>query len=289
MDLDHLSQIAITAALAAGKVIHQYMNDDVVVEKKKGGNSYASQVVTEVDRACEAAILAHLRPACAAFDLALLSEETEDDGSRFREDFFWCIDPMDGTLAFINKHPGFAVSIALIAKDGTPVIGVVFDPSTNTLYHAIKGKGAYKNDSPWRIEHSNDHLTYVTDRKLVDTPHSAEIERLLDENVEKLGLNGVKEIAGAGSVMNGILVLENGPACMMKLAKKENGGGSSWDFAATACIYRELGLPATNFEGGRLDLNRKDGTFMNHQGVYFANFITEKRNYNLKLCVPKIS
>ena len=94
------------------------MNEDIAVEKKQGGTSYASQVVTEVDRACETAILSHLLPTCQEFDLALLSEETEDDGSRFEEDFFWCIDPMDGTLPFINKQPGFSVSIALVAKMG---------------------------------------------------------------------------------------------------------------------------------------------------------------------------
>lgn len=273
MNLVHLNKIAIEAALSAGKVIQKYMNEDVLVEKKKGGASYASQVVTAVDRACETAIFAHLRPTCDAFGLALLSEETEDDGSRFEKDFFWCIDPMDGTLAFINKKPGFSVSIALIAKDGTPYMGVVFDPSTDTLYHAIKGNGAYKNGRPWEIEHTNDHLTYVTDRKLKETPHAAEIESLLYKKAEKLGLNGVTEIAGAGAVLNAMLVLENGPACMLKFPKKENGGGSIWDFAATACIYQELGLPATNFEGGRLDLNRKDGTFMNHEGVFYANLI----------------
>ena len=273
MDLSQLNNIAIKAALSAGKVIQKYMNDDVKVEKKKGGTSYASQVVTAVDLECEKVILSHLLPTCDEFDLALLSEETEDDGSRFEEDFFWCIDPMDGTLAFINKQPGFSVSIALIARDGTPHIGVVFDPSTNTLYHAIKGNGAFKNGSPWEIKHKNRHLTYVTDRKLKDTPRAAEIESLLNENVEKLSVNAVKEISGAGSVLNGILVLENGPACMLKLPKKESGGGSIWDFAATACIYQELGLPATNFEGGRLDLNREDGTFMNQEGVFYANLI----------------
>ena len=277
MNLLQLSHIAIKAALSAGKVIQQYMNKDVLVEQKKVGTSYASQVVTAVDRACETAILTHLLPTCDAFNIALLSEETEDDGSRFEEDFFWCIDPMDGTLAFINKQPGFSVSIALIAKDGTPYIGVVFDPSTDTLYHAVKGNGAYKNQRPWEIKYTNDYLTYVTDRKLRDTPHATEIERLLNENADKLRLNGVKEIAGSGSVLNGILVLENGPACMLKLPKKESGGGSIWDFAATACIYQELGLPATNFEGEKLDLNRKDGTFMNHQGVFYANFMVDKQ------------
>jgi len=271
MDFLQITIIAIKAALSAGKIIQKHMNEDIAVEKKKGGTSHASQVVTAVDKACEKVILYHLLPTCNQFGLALLSEETEDDGSRFEKDFFWCIDPVDGTLAFINKQPGFSVSIALIAKDGTPYIGVVFDPSTDNLYHAIKGNGAFKNGSPWEINNTNNHLTYVTDRKLKDTPRVAEIEKLLNENLERLNLKGIKEIDGAGSVLNGILVLENGPACMLKFPKKEIGGGSVWDFAATACIYQELGLPATNFAGGRLDLNRKENTFMNKEGVFFAN------------------
>ena len=108
MDLLQLSKIAITASLSAGKVIQKYMNAQVEVKKKKGGESYSSQVVTAVDKECEKVILSHLLPTCEEFGLALLSEETEDDGSRFEEDLFWCIDPMDGTLAFINKHPGFS-------------------------------------------------------------------------------------------------------------------------------------------------------------------------------------
>lgn len=272
MNLLALTKIAIKAALSAGEIIQQQQHEEMEVKRKQGGSSYASQIVTEVDKKCEAAILAHLSPTCDQFNLALLSEETEDDGGRFQADFFWCIDPMDGTLAFVNKRPGFSVSIALVSKDGTPYIGVVFDPSTNTLYHAIKGTGAYKNHKPWKIKPNHEYLTYVTDRMLKDTPRATEISILLNEKVKQLGLQGIKEIAGAGSVMNGILVLENGPACMLKFPKKETGGGSLWDFAATACIYQALGLRATNFVGGKLDLNRKDGTFMNHEGVYYGNF-----------------
>lgn len=274
MDLTLLSHIAISAARAAGKVIKQYLHEDVVVEKKDTGAGYASQVVTVVDRACESAILPYLYPTCEQYDLALLSEETPDDGSRFEKDFFWCIDPMDGTLPFINKQPGFSVSIALIARDGTPIIGVVYDPSTDTLYHAIKGIGAYKNNKAWKIRHANSYLSYVTDRSLQDTARASEIKSYLSKMQKKLGLNEVKEIAGAGSVLNGILVLENGPALMLKLPKKEHGGGSIWDFAAIACIFQELGLPATNFDGEKLDLNKSGGAFMNHQGIYFANLTT---------------
>ena len=271
MNLSQLTQIATEAALAAGQVIQNTIGKEVPVEQKQGGESYASQVVTAVDKAAEAAILSHLLPTCDAFDLALLSEETEDDGSRFEKDFFWCVDPMDGTLPFIRQQPGFSVSIALVAKDGKPHVGVVVDPSTNTLYHAICGEGAWKNNTPWAIQNTNVHLTYVTDRQLQDTPRAAEIRQFLQQQVEKPGLSGVREWAGGGAVLNAIRVLENGPACMLKFPKKEKGGGSIWDFAATACIFQEVGRAATNFDGGPLDLNRKDSTFMNHEGVFYFN------------------
>lgn len=267
-----LNKIAIDAALAAGQVIQRYRNEEVKTEHKDGGENYASQVVTAVDFECERIILSHLLPSCKQYDLALLSEETKDDGSRFEKEYFWCIDPMDGTLAFINKYPGFSVSISLVSKDGTPQIGVVYDPSSKTIYHAIKGNGVFKNGKTWNIKNKNKHLTYVTDKKLKDTPRSAEIESMLYKYVEKLNLVGVKEISGGGSVMNAVCVLENGPACMIKFPKKEKGGGSIWDYAATACIFNELGFPATNFDGGKLDLNRKGDTFMNHEGIFYSNF-----------------
>ncbi|MEM6343380.1 MAG: inositol monophosphatase family protein [Bacteroidota bacterium] len=272
MDLNSLTDIAISAALAAGKVIQRYMQEEVIVEQKQAGASYASQVVTVVDRECEAVILDHLQASCEEFDFALLSEETEDDGSRFKKAFFWCVDPMDGTLAFINKRPGFSVSIALVAQDGSPQIGVVYDPSTDNLYYASRGHGAYKNSKPWQIKAVHEYLTYVTDRKLADTPRKAEIKHLLNEKAAHLGLQHIKEIDGAGAVLNAIRVLENSPACMLKLPKKSKGGGSIWDFAATACIYQELALPATNFAGGRLALNRQEDSFMNHEGVLYASF-----------------
>ncbi|MBO6524727.1 MAG: inositol monophosphatase family protein [Balneolaceae bacterium] len=272
MNLIRLKEIAIKAALAAGQHIKKYMDEDVTFEKKVGGTNYASQVVTKVDRECENIILSHLLPSCDTYNLALLTEETEDDGSRFKKEFFWCIDPIDGTLNFINKEPGFSVSIALIAKDGTPHIGVIYDPNTDTLYHAAKGHGVFKNESLWKISNRNDYLTYVTDKRLKDTPLLTELKALLQKYVDELGLKGFEEMSGGASVINGIRVLEHGPACMIKYPKKETGGGSIWDFASTACIFQELGLPVSNFGGGKLDLNRKDGTFMNHQGVFYANF-----------------
>lgn len=274
MDLQLLLQLtesAIRAARAAGQTIQGFLDRSVAVELKACGSSRTSQVVTEVDRACETVIRDLLHPTCAEHGLAWLSEESEDNGSRFARPYFWCIDPMDGTLPFINRQPGFSVSIALVARDGTPWIGVVHDPSTGHTYHAVRGHGAFQNGHTWRPKHVHTHLTYVGDRPLEDTPQAAAIRQRLDGIVERHGLQGIREMSGAGSVLNAIRVLEHGPAVVMKAPKPESGGGSLWDFAATACIFHELGHQATTFNAAPLDLNRRDSTFMNRDGVFFAN------------------
>ena len=269
MNLLPLKETAIEAALSAGQIIKSYMDQDIRVIEKDGGTNYASQVVTKVDKECEEEILTHLLPTCETYDLAILTEETEDDGSRFEKEYFWCVDPIDGTLAFIRNEPDFSVSIALVSREGEPVIGVIYDPSTDTLYHAAKGDGVYKNDAPWDLPVPNDYLTHVTDKPLTDTSRPDDLLQLLHNKVGELDVSGLKVIEGGGSVLNAIKVLKNPPACMIKYPKKATGGGSLWDFASTACLFHELGFRATNFEGDPLDLNREDSTFMHHEGVYY--------------------
>ncbi len=271
VDFKKLCDIAIEATQAAGAIISQHMDHGIEVHEKQTGSSLASQVVTEVDRQCEKAIIDILTPSYKEYDLALLSEETEDDGSRFTKDYFWCIDPMDGTLPFIHKKPGFSVSVALVAKDGTPQLGVVLDPSTKNIYHAIQGMGAYKNHRPWTITSKNNFLTYVTDKRLIDTPNSQSIKELLKDIQLKHKLVDIKEMHGGGAVLNAIRVLEHGPAVMIKLPKTEEGGGCIWDYAATVCIFHEFNKQASSYHGDKLDLNKKDGAYMNEVGVYFEN------------------
>ena len=80
--------------------------------------------------------------------MGLISEELKDDSSRFENEFYWCIDPLDGTLPFTEQVDGYAVSIALVSREGIPVLGVVYNPEKNDLYTAVKGEGAYKNGWP---------------------------------------------------------------------------------------------------------------------------------------------
>jgi len=271
-DWNDLAEVAIKAARAAGEIIRKKMKEEIDVEHKDTGSSYATQVVTAVDKAAEKAILQHLQPTCESHDLALLTEESEDDEQRFVKDYFWCIDPLDGTLAFIEKRPDFAVSIALVSRQGKAVIGVIYDPSRDILYHAIAGEGAFKNGHTWKIGDAQDHLTYVTDHPLEKAVGSEQIKDIINQKAEEIGVEYVEVISGGGLVINAMRTAENRPAFMLKLPKDAEGGGSIWDYAASACICQELGLSVSTFAGDELKLNPKEGTFMNRQGMRYENF-----------------
>ena len=272
-DLLTLSQLAIDAAQKAGALIREYSTKEVAVNNKEAADSLASQVVTEVDVKAQNTILEVLSPSISKYDLALLTEESVDDKSRFEKDYFWCIDPMDGTLAFTEKTPGYAVSIALVSKSGEPVIGVVFDPTTQNLYYAVKGQGAFKNHKSWQPDlelKGKRTFTLHMDRTFLNYEHYDKFFNGLEDKLQELNINELQLQKQAGAVLNAIWTLEQAPGCYFKLPKPTPGGGSLWDFAATACIFNELGAPATSFDGTALDLNRSDSSFMNHRGVLYA-------------------
>ena len=267
-ELIELASLAIDAATAAGEMIARSRPKEI--EHKSGGSSLASQVVTEVDRRSEASIVETLTPTLERFGLGLLTEEQPDDGGRLKAEYFWCIDPIDGTLPFIEGTPGYAVSIALVHRAGTPAIGVVYDPVEKTVVHAVAGAGAFRNGQLWlQPSPSGTNLSLFTDRSFLSGESREQITAGLEEIAQDMGLTDLHIDASAGAVMNAYKVLANPLACYMKLPK-QNGGGSLWDYAATACIFKEAGAVATDINGQRFDLNRADSTFMCHRGILFA-------------------
>ena len=238
-DSQTLCNIAIRAAKEAGAMIQQRANTDFKVNHKAIGSTPASQVVTEVDIKSQEIILKHINPTLAPYQLGLLSEEEPDDGSRFEQDYFWCIDPMDGTLPFVERRPGYCVSIALVSKAGASFLGVVYDPLTETLYHAIKGIGAFRNEKAWDWN-----------------PPTTE---------------PYQPIHSGGATLNTCWVLEQAPAYFLKKPKAQEGCGCLWDYAATACLYEELGAPISDSHGDPLDLNSRESFFMNKKGILFCS------------------
>jgi len=270
--LEALTALAITAARAAGGTINRHRKNKIQVHYKDRGTSAASQVVTEVDHKAQADILNILEPSCANYDLALLTEESPDNGQRLKKPAFWSVDPMDGTLAFINNTPGFSVSIALVAQNGDPLIGVVYDPVTENLFHAIRNKGAFKNGNALVIP-PLDHrkpLILQTDFSFQEHPWFDPTLAGLKEIAQKLELNGADIQYAAGGVLTACKILEAPNTCYFKYPRTDNSGGSLWDYAATACLFHEAEAVATDIYGQHMDLNRADSTFMNHRGLLYA-------------------
>lgn len=273
-DLLTLCNTAILAAKQAGKFIAENANKNIAIQNKTGADSLASQVVTEVDFKAQEIILKTLAKSILDYDLALLTEESVDDKSRFEKDYFWCIDPMDGTLAFTEKTPGYAVSIGLVSKSGESLIGVVFNPSTKILYHAIKGEGAYKNEMPWKPDLSFENknsFTLQMDRTFLKHKFYEHFIGEIKTILKSYGITELKIQKQAGAVLNACWVLDDAPACYFKLPKPQSGGGSIWDFAATSCIVSEASAFVSDINGDLIQLNRPETSFMNKNGVLFAS------------------
>ena len=270
MDLEALTRKAVQAAREAGQIIRSHQDREIDVLHKEGGHTYASQVVTEVDRKAQDAILQVLEPSCEECDLAVLTEESEDDGGRLEKDAFWCIDPMDGTLPFIRKEPGYSVSIALVARDGSPQIGVIYDPVHDVLWQSTKGQGVRRNGEVWTMESQGKELTFTYDRSFEGRPERERVLRDLEAYAQTIGLKKLVATQFGGAVINACHALESAPGCHFKFAKPQEGGGSLWDYAATACLFEEAGAVVTDVYGEPLDLNRSDSTFMNHRGAVYA-------------------
>jgi len=180
---------------------------------------------------------------------------------------------LDGTLSFLEGKSGYAVSIGLVSKSGKPLIGVIYDPKAETMYHAINSQGSFKNGQLWKAGlHSGPQktFTWLMDRSMKRDPNYEKLKHLLGELAKVYGLE-LKEQHMGGGAMHAMQLCELQPACYLKPPKPDQGGGSLWDFAASACIVKEAGAHASDSFGNELDLNRAESTFMNHRGILYAS------------------
>jgi 3'(2'), 5'-bisphosphate nucleotidase len=271
-ELLKLCQSAVAAAKAAGIYIQSQFNRHHEIRDKASGTSLASQVVTNVDLRAQEIILNHLNPTFQQFELGVLTEESVDDHSRLEKPYFWCIDPLDGTLPFTEGRTGYAVSMALITRAGDPIIGVVYVPDRDECYATIKGHGVKLNNRPFdRVPMTPDNLLQMyLDGSLKKENNFQALIAKLNVWCSKNNMAGVDTHFGFGAVCNALAVMNAAHGCYVKLPKPQDGGGSIWDFGATRLLFEELNLQVSTFTGETLHLNHPGTTFMNHAGVIYA-------------------
>ncbi len=251
-----LVEVAQTACVEAGKLVRSYWRTEFEISSKEGSTP-SSSVVTEVDLLSQKTIVSILQAGMDAYDLGLLAEEDDDDKSRLEKEFFWAVDPLDGTLQFSEGKPGFAVTVALVHKTGAPIIGVVYDPVEGTLYHAVRGQGAFRDNRPIRLDKAGvdgGPIHAFVDRSMKHAPNLADLEK-------KFAIHFT-----GGAVMNAINVMLHRNACYFKYPKKEKGGCAIWDMAAVSLILEETGGVMTNINGDSLSFNNPETIYFNKEG-----------------------
>ena len=134
----------------AGRLALRYLNDPAALEVKLKG---PQDVLTAADGALERLIVSVLR---AAFpDDAFLGEEGGGVGGAANGGPSWVIDPIDGTANFARAVPYWCVSIALVAA-GRTELGVIYDPSADLIYTAMRGAGAWRNGERLQVSATAD-------------------------------------------------------------------------------------------------------------------------------------
>ncbi|WP_258100413.1 3'(2'),5'-bisphosphate nucleotidase CysQ [Marinoscillum pacificum] len=221
MDFKELISIARQAAIKAGEaIIEIYESGDFSIEAKSDDSP-----LTLADKASHNVIVSYLEKT----DLPILSEE----GSavpyveRKNWDYFWLIDPLDGTKEFIKKNGEFTVNIALVHE--TKVIaGVVYTPVLEDEYWAIKGEGAFKNGEQIRVNSfklSDDNLKVVASRSHLN----GDTQQFMD------GLSN-PEVVSKGSSLKLLMVAEGDADLYPRYAPT-----MEWDTAAAQIVVEEAG------------------------------------------------
>jgi myo-inositol-1(or 4)-monophosphatase len=148
--IDARYALAQSIARQAGlQALEWFRKRDQLVIESKG----LQDMVSAADKDTELYIRAQVLASFA--DDGFLGEEGGLDHAD--ADYLWVIDPIDGTACFVNGMHAWCLSIAVMHA-GKPVIGVVFDPNSDEMFHACAGQGAFVNQLPMQA-HSARSIT----------------------------------------------------------------------------------------------------------------------------------
>lgn len=140
--------VMVNAARKAGRKLTRDFNE---VENLQVSRKGPADFVSAADLKSEEVIreeLEHARPGYCFLMEESGSTEGPDKTHR------WIVDPLDGTTNFLHGLPHFAISIALERED-LLVAGVIYNPITEELFWAERGKGAFVNDRRLRVSARN--------------------------------------------------------------------------------------------------------------------------------------
>lgn len=221
-------QFAQDVAYKAGDIMRRHLQIGITAQTKADGTPVTiadTEIDTMVSEAVKSTYPHH----------AILSEE--GDISPDPAEYTWVCDPLDGTQPYTFGIPVSMFSLALV-QNGTPILGVMYDPYEKRMYHALKGEGAYLNGERITV---NNQATLAHNH--VALPGSAEglldSGGLLHEAIQRhiKTFTFVCVTAEAALVTNGQIV------------GNVYGHSSPWDIASIKIIVEEAGGKVTDLSG----------------------------------------
>lgn len=139
---EKLLKVAKQAALEAGKIAMEYYQSELTLHDKGHYTNFA----TQADIESEQKIIQIVTKNFPNHNIIAEESGAVNKGSQYA----WAIDPIDGTIPFVDGIPTFGVSIGILKK-GKPIIGVINMVATGELYWAMKGKGAFLNGKKIKV------------------------------------------------------------------------------------------------------------------------------------------
>lgn len=156
LQLEAIQEDVISISKKAGTKLKDYFGKPIA----KSSKSTPFDIVTEADKAVEEIISGFLLERYP--DFRLIGEEGGGMGTSASEaEYFWFVDPLDGTTNFANKLPIFATSIALTDANYRPLLGAVYAPIQDELYTSIDGGKSYLNGNEITVSEKTDLMDCV--------------------------------------------------------------------------------------------------------------------------------
>lgn len=239
---DILNKMRITA-LGAGRIMCNADFSDLDIQEKTGNND----IVTKYDVLVQETAIDMLRDYFGDDCLFICEEEGSDscpyivDKTYDENDkLFFIIDPIDGTSNFSADLKFSAISIACRYNQKI-IAGIVYNPFTSMLYHAVEGWGAYCNNQEIKVSEAPiENQMILTDAFGIILPDKkAIIEKIQEYAIKSKGLR----VLGSASLE--ICLVASGQAGMYYTDRLK-----LWDYAAAMLILQEAG-------GIVLDLDKK--------------------------------
>lgn len=233
IDQNLLEDIAKLARQAGIAIMQIYENEELVVEHKDDKSP-----LTQADKAAHEIIMTGLKELTP--DVPIISEE-DSKHPDLPGNYFWLVDPLDGTKEFIKRNGEFTVNIGLVHIN-KPVLGVVYVPVQDIMYYGAKGLSAFKKTENEKRERIN----------VSAQPHKPMIfavsrSHLDDETIKFMESYGKYETISSGSSIKMCLVAEGKADIYPRFAPT-----MEWDTAAGHAIVLEAGGTIKNVDGTQL-------------------------------------